>query len=147
MNRSRISLVVTVLLAFAAGIAGVWVGHAFLVNGQARGTSVHDIIHEQLDLNPAQQKQIDKLEADFAVQRNQLELEMRMANVELANAIREEHGYGPKVTAAVDHFHRAMGELQKETLSHVFAMRAVLTPDQAETFDRTVVEALIAESR
>jgi len=147
MSTSRFSLVVTVLLAFAAGLVGVWVGHTVMTSGEARGASVHDIVHEQLDLSPAQRKQIDTLEAGFAVRRGQLELEMRTANVELANAIREEHGYGPKVTAAVDHFHKAMGELQKETLSHVFAMRAVLTPDQAETFDRTVVEALIAESR
>ena len=35
-----------------------------------------------------------------------------------------------------------MGELQKATLSHVFAMRAVLRPDQAARFDAAVAEAL-----
>ena len=29
-----------------------------------------------------------------------------------------------------------MGDLQKATLTHVFAMRRVLRPDQAATFDR-----------
>jgi hypothetical protein len=40
-----------------------------------------------------------------------------------------------------------MGELQKQTLAHIFAMRAVLRPDQAAKFDRAVVEALTAEAR
>ena len=52
-----------------------------------------------------------------------------------------------QVTAAVDHFHSAMGELQKATIEHVFAMRAVLTPEQAARFDRTVVDALTADPR
>src|SRR3546814_2746530 len=54
-------------------------------------------------------------------------------------AIQAEHGYGPAVGAAIDRSHQAMGELQKETLEHVFAMRAVLKPEQAAKFDATVV--------
>ena len=37
-----------------------------------------------------------------------------------------------------------MGALQNETLAHIFAMRAVLRPDQQERFDRAVVETLTA---
>ena len=40
-----------------------------------------------------------------------------------------------------------MGQLQKETLEHVFAMRAVLRPDQAVQFDAAVVKALTADGR
>jgi nickel and cobalt resistance protein CnrR len=40
-----------------------------------------------------------------------------------------------------------MGDLQKETLEHIFAMRAVLRPDQAAKFDQTVVKALTAKER
>ena len=40
-----------------------------------------------------------------------------------------------------------MGELQKETLAHIFAMRAVLRPDQAQKFDRVVVKALTADAK
>ena len=36
----------------------------------------------------------------------------------------------------------AMGELQKATLSHVFAMRAVLRPDQAAVFDERIAATL-----
>ena len=39
-----------------------------------------------------------------------------------------------------------MGELQKQTILHVLAMRQVLTPDQTARFDETVVKALTDES-
>ena len=65
----------------------------------------------------------------------------------LAEAIEAEHGYGPKVTAAVDHVHHVMGEMQKSTLEHLFEMRAVMNPDQARRFDKSVVKALTAEAR
>jgi hypothetical protein len=35
-----------------------------------------------------------------------------------------------------------MGALQKETLSHIFAMRQLLRPDQARKFDAAVTKAL-----
>jgi len=40
-----------------------------------------------------------------------------------------------------------MGEQQKETLEHLFAMRSVLAPQQAKMFDSTVVKALTADAR
>jgi len=70
---------------------------------------------------------------------------MRTANAELATAVREEHGFGPRVTAAIEHCHRVMGDLQNETMRHVFAMREVMTPDQRERFDRIVASALTSE--
>ena len=72
---------------------------------------------------------------------------MRAANAHLAEAMEVEHGYGPQVTAAIDHTHKVMGEMQKETLEHLFAMRAVLRPDQAAKFDRSVTRALTPEVR
>ena len=40
-----------------------------------------------------------------------------------------------------------MGELQKETLAHIFAMRALLKPDQAAKFDAAVTKALTEDAR
>jgi Spy/CpxP family protein refolding chaperone len=138
-------LIVTALVAFVAGFAGVWVGmHAF---HQARHPGLHDVVHQRLDLTSEQTSRIEAIEAEFATRRRALELEMQAANTELAAAIREEHGYGPRVTAAVARFHHAMGELQSETIRHVFAMREELTPEQQTTFDATVVEALTAEQQ
>ena len=76
------------------------------------------------------------------LRRPALEADVRAANQELARAIARSDGDGPQVQAAVDHFHVAMGALQKETIAHVFEMRSVLTPAQAEVFDDRIVEAL-----
>ena len=51
------------------------------------------------------------------------------------------------MTAAVYHTHQVMGEMQKETLEHLFAMRSVLRPDQAAAFDRAVTKALAPEAK
>ncbi len=144
MKLSWQGLIVTALVAFAAGLGGVWLGmHAF-----HHGTpGLHDTVHERLNLTGEQSSRIEAIEAEFATRRQALELEMRAANADLAAAIREEHGYGPGVTAAIERFHHAMGELQSETIRHVFAMREVLNPDQQAVFDSTVVESLTAEQQ
>ena len=135
------------LIAFAAAIAGVFVGRIVSDAPRASETELHALLHGQLDLTPEQEKKLERIEADFAGRRQALELEMRAANVRLAQAIEAEHGYGPRVTEAIDETHRVMGELQKETLQHLFAMRGVLNPDQAEMFDKSVVKALTADAR
>lgn len=138
-------LLITALVALAAGFAGVGLGK--LAFGPSPPPTLHDVIHNELDLTPDQLARIEGLETNFRTRRQALEMEMRAANAELASAIREEHGYGPRVTNAVERFHRAMGELQTETIRHVFAMREVLTPEQKEVFDNTVVSALTAEQQ
>ena len=135
------------LIAFAAALAGVFVGRMATEAPRADETELHALLHSQLDLTPAQKVRIDAAEAAFADRRRALEQEMRAANVALAQAIEAEHGYGPGVTEAIDHSHRVMGTLQKETLEHLFTMRAVLDSDQARMFDKIVVKALTADAR
>ncbi|PQM26888.1 heavy metal resistance protein [Sphingopyxis lindanitolerans] len=135
------------LIAFAAAIAGVFVGRLATDVPRASETELHALLHNQLDLTAQQKVRIDKIEADFAGRRRALEQDMRAANVQLAQAIEAEHGYGPQVTEAIDHSHRVMGTLQKETLEHLFTMRAVLDSDQARMFDKIVVKALTADAR
>ena len=135
------------LIAFAAAIAGVFVGRFVSDPPKASETELHAVLHGQLDMTTEQQAKLERIEADFAGRRRALELEMRAANVRLAQAIEAEHGYGPRVTEAIDHTHEVMGTLQKETLQHLFAMRGVLSPDQAEMFDKSVVKALTADAR
>lgn len=144
MTPSLRGLLITVAVAFAAGFGGVWVGTS--VFGQAhRQPSLHEVVHERLDLSAQQRTRIESLEETFAVRKRALELEMRSANAELAAAIREERGYGPRVTAAVERFHGAMGRMQTETIAHVFAMREVLGDAQKAILDDTVVAALTAD--
>lgn len=135
------------LIAFVAAIAGVWVGRAALAPKPVADSELHSLLHDQLDLDPAQHAKLDALEAQFAVRRKSLELEMRADNAKLAAAIQAEHGYGPQVSGAIDQSHMAMGQLQKETLDHIFAMRGLLRPDQAAKFDGAVVKALTADQK
>ena len=144
---SKWRLFVIGLVAFAAALGGVFAGRLIVQPERSSESEIHSVLHKQLKLDAAQHAKIEAIEQRFAVRRKALELEMRAANAHLAEAIEAEHGYGPQVTAAIDHAHLVMGEMQKETLEHLFAMRAVLTPAQAGMFDRTVVKALTADAR
>lgn len=146
MSILRLGILVA-LIAFGAAIGGVWIGRTFIPVREHRGTQLHEVLHHQIRLDDSQKAQIDVLEQRFAVRRQALELELRANNARLAEAIETEHGMGPGVAGAVDASHHAMGELQKATLAHVFAMRAVLRPDQRGAFDRAVVRSLTADAR
>lgn len=134
-------------VAFLAALAGVLIGRSISDRAPEKASALHETLHEELGLDEQQLAQIEELERRFAIKKRALELELRADNARLASAIQAEHGYGPRVTAEIDRSHRAMGELQKETLSHIFAMRAVLRPDQAEKFDRAVVKVLTADAK
>ena len=139
------STLVTAVLAAAVGAAAAW-GAMTIQARQDRPADLHHLVHERLDLSPEQDRRLDEIEAAFAERRAPLEAEVRQANAELSAAIAASQGETPEVQAAVDHFHTAMGDLQMATIRHVFEMRAVLTPRQAEEFDRAVVEALRADA-
>lgn len=142
MSPARRRTLQVALIAFLAALAGVLIGRSITDHQQSSSSALHDLLHDQLDLDAAQLRQIDRLEIQFAARRQALELELRADNARLAAAIQAEHGYGPRVAAEVERSHAAMGDLQKETLEHIFAMRRVLRPDQARQFDRAVFKAL-----
>jgi len=134
-------------ISLLAGIAGVVIGRALLPTAAPATIDFHQFVHEGLDLDANQRAALEQLELRFAARRRARELELRRDNARLAEAIAEEHDAGPKVAAAVNQAHVAMGELQKDTLAHVFAMRKILRPAQAVRFDAAVVRALTEERR
>jgi Spy/CpxP family protein refolding chaperone len=138
-------LVLTLILTVLAAAGGVWIG-ANYIYGPRRQPSLHEFVHKELELSPAQLEKLDALELDFVGKRRAREAQLRAANAELARAIQLRHEYSPEVTAAVERFHDVMGALQSETIFHVLAMRAVLTPEQATQFDKRVGEALTEEA-
>ncbi|MEJ2408198.1 MAG: periplasmic heavy metal sensor [Novosphingobium sp.] len=139
----------TAIVALAAALAATWIVRGTSISPLDRHTDseLHMLVHKELDLDPAQKAKIAVLEKRFDAQRKGLDAQMRQANAALAKAIESEHQYGPKVAEAVDRSHRAMGDLQKATLAHVFAMRAVLRPDQAARFDAEISKTLTQSSR
>ena len=145
MNGKWKSVVVTAVLAALASAGATWASASWVMR-ERQPPSLHSIVHEKLDLSAEQNRRLDVIEARFATRRPALEAEVRAANRELAAAIAASAGDTPQVQAAVDHFHTAMGDLQKATIAHVFEMRSVLTPAQAEVFDAAVVDALRADA-
>lgn len=144
-GRERLLLIVAV--AFVAAIAGVLIGRIIVPPKPAASNELHHVLHEELNLDSKQRQQLDTLELKFAAQTRALEFEIRADNARLAEAIEVEHSNGPRVTAAVDASHEALGRLQKATLAHVFAMRGLLRADQTAKFDRAVMHALTDEQR
>ncbi len=145
MADQRVRMALMVLFAFGAAIGGALIGRSWIAPPTPVESELHQVLHGELKLDQDQQRRIEEIERQYALRRKALELELRADNARLANAIEAEHGYGPQVAAAVDASHRAMGELQKVTLEHIFAMRSVLRPDQAARFDAAVVKALTAK--
>lgn len=141
MTASWKSIVLTAVLAALASGAATWASASWVMQ-ERQPPNLHNVVHEKLDLSAEQDRRLDVIEARFAARRPVLEAEVRAANRELAAAIAASDGDTPQVQAAVDHFHTAMGDLQKATITHVFEMRSVLTPTQAEVFDAAVVEGL-----
>lgn len=147
MRGERIRFALMVLFAFGAAIGGVLIGRTWIAPPPPVESELHALLHDDLHLDAAQEQRIEELERQYALRRQALELELRSDNARLASAIEIEHGYGPQVAAAVDASHKAMGELQKVTLEHIFAMRGVLRPDQAARFDAAVVKALTVKPK
>lgn len=144
MSAAKTAFAVIVLTIVAMAV-GVWIGVG-VGKGHVRASGdVHEILHHQLGLSLDQEKKIETIEAKFALDRKELDIQMRAANLELARALETELAYGDAAKAAISHFHAAMAKLQELTVVHILEMRAVLTPEQAKTFDKSVREALSAD--
>ncbi len=72
---------------------------------------------------------------------------IRLANMELAQAILTDKTDSPRVRAAIAKIHEAQGELQNATVQHVFEMRAVLQPEQYEKLLNLTADALYQVER
>ena len=145
MSLARRAIALTVVLAFLAGVGGVFVGTKLLAPKPSQDNALHALLHSRLNLTKDQDKSIAQEEERFAGVRSQLEADAHRANSELAKAIQTSKRNGPEVQLAIEHLHITLGNYQKETISHIFRMRAVLTPEQAGIFDRSVAQALMQE--
>lgn len=138
-------LAIAVLLAALAGCIGALAADRWIrANDEP---TLHEFVHDELELTAEQSKQLETLEAAYVVEHKELELALRAANARLARAMDDEHEFGPEVAAAIDEVHARMGALQKATINHVFDMRKLLNPAQQQRFDRHVGTALTRDPR
>jgi Spy/CpxP family protein refolding chaperone len=94
--------------------------------------TAHEWLHSQLHLTEAQHEALEPVEAQFAEKESRLVDQLHAANLDLARIMGEDKAYTPRVAAAVEMVHHRMGDLQKASIEHVFAMRSVLTPEQSD---------------
>ena len=120
-----------VVVAFVA-VGACFVTFRFLVPLRVNSVPTHEWIHQQLNLTADQIIALEPIEEQFQQRKSELLDQIRSANKELAQAIKENQVYSTRVSAAIEKIHRAQGELQEATLQHVFSMKATLTPEQYE---------------
>ncbi|GGE39138.1 hypothetical protein GCM10011367_11960 [Marinicauda pacifica] len=125
---------VAAVLGLAGGLIGVWLGIGLGSGGQ-EGDNFHALVHEELELDAEQDTRIDEIEARFAAIRDAKEAELREAREAIGEALLRDKALSEDVTAATARYHDAMVELQLATLDHLLAMRAELSPEQAQEFD------------
>src|SRR4030088_2350633 len=87
-------------------------------------------MQNQLAPTTDEQKALEPIETKFAQRKRNLMGEIRSANKELAEAIKQDQADSRRVSAAVGRIHHAQGALQEATLEHVFEMKGILTPEQ-----------------
>ena len=144
MTRTRRSLTVTLVLALLAGVAGAAIGLR-TQSALPSESSLHDRLHSELGLRADQERSFEAEEAVFAVRKRTFARDIGASNAQLAAAIHDTGRDGPEVQQAIDRVHAILGAHQKESVAHIFRMRAVLTPAQAARFDAIVTEALTAQ--
>lgn len=144
-RRVWLNLVITLVIAAAAGFIGAWAGAESVHRREQTSLlrqAVHAMVSQGLNLNAEQKREIDQIEARYAKRRGALRVQIGQANVELAAAMSEEMAFGPQAQAAIDHLQRSVGDLQSSTVLYVLEVRDVLTREQKAIYDQKVVEAL-----
>lgn len=136
-----------VVLTIAGGALGGWIGVRYGLHEAHADASLDEVLHHRLKLSADQNARIEVLEQAFNQRRETLESEMQASNRQLAGVLASQHAYNPEAEQAVARFHVAMSALQELTIQHILAMRAVLTPQQAVIFDRTISDTLAPGGR
>lgn len=140
------NLVITVLVATAAGAAGGWMGaeraRGGLLNTQPLRQSVDAVIAGDLNLTAEQKSQIEAIQDRFDQERRGLRNRIAEGNLQLADALMEDMAYGRQAQLAVQTVQNGLGDLQKATVLYVLEVRDILTNDQQRIYDRKVREAL-----
>jgi Spy/CpxP family protein refolding chaperone len=140
----RFAPVLILLVAVAlVAVCSCWLtGYYLRGRLPADHVEAHHWIHAQLGLTAQQETELVPIEKRFDEQKRHFGEMLRIANMELAQAIREDRSNSARVTAAVAKIHQAQGELQNATLQHIFEMKPVLKPEQYDKLIQLTADAL-----
>jgi hypothetical protein len=145
-------LLLTIVLAGAAGYGGVWMGAHRLAAPPTLPPMLPSVVSELTShglqgLSKQQEQQLNAIAGRFLARRNELRRGISAANFELANALAEESSMGPRTRASIERLKNTVGDLQTATVAYVLELRGVLNAEQQVVFDTKVVEALMTEER
>jgi len=141
------NLLITVVVALAAGWAGGWLGVRTLVAEDEMlplRQTVSAIVRNDLRLSDQQIRDIQNIEDRYYDRRTQLRTHVAQANRELADALMNDMAFGREAQQASLHVERGLGDLQRATIVYVLEVRDVLTPEQQAVYDRKVRQVLTA---
>jgi hypothetical protein len=141
------NLLITVVVALAAGWAGGWLGVRTLVAEDEMlplRQTVSAIVRNDLRLSDQQIRDIQNIEDRYYDRRVQLRTHVAEANRELADALMNDMAFGREAQQASLHVERGLGDLQRATIVYVLEVRDVLTPEQQAVYDRKVRQVLTA---
>ena len=132
------------IIAFA-GFAGVWIGQNTLMvreHGHDNAGDMHSVLHNQLGITAQQDEQLAPIEKEFKRLKALYQGQMKTANMELAQAIKEGGYESPEIEVIVHKIHGAMGSLQALSLEHLADMQNILGYEQNKKLQEMVVEQL-----
>ncbi len=129
MNKP-LQLVAMLIIVALVAAAACYVSARLFGRLSTSAGDAHEWVHKQLNLTQDEQKALEPIETKFAERKRDLMNEIRSANKELAEAIKQDQADSPRVSVAVEKIHQTQGKLQEATLEHVFEMKEVLAPEQ-----------------
>lgn len=109
--------------------------------------NAHQFLHQKLNITDKQEDSLTQLEAKYQKQKEYFEEVMRLANIELSNHIGQDKSYSVNVEKSVDKIHKAMGEIQKITLGHLFEMQNILDDKQNEELIELITNSLYENAK
>lgn len=95
------------------------------------GLSLHEWMHQHLEITNSQHAILDPLETAYEQERVRLRQHIRQLGSELALAIRDASP-APQILSTQEKLNTAQGQLQQATLRHFIEMKQHLTPAQAQ---------------
>lgn len=143
------TLLLTALVALAAGFAGVWLGtfsfhQPVMAQEPYLRETVFSVVKRDMTLSDSQERRITEIEDNYLRERAQIRLRITAGNAKLARAMVEDMDFGPMTQAATDEVSSAIGDLQRATIIYALTVRSVLTSDQQHIFDQKLIGALTA---
>lgn len=151
MEKRYINALLLILIVLAVAFTALFIGQRYFYHhhhhANHAAVDMHNYFHNQLGITAKQDTKLSRIEKHYNKKRQRLEETIRLANGELADAIKNTRSYSSEVQQAVDKIQKAMGELQESTLKHLFEMEAVLTDEQNLKFQQLITDALYENAK